>query len=235
MEGRNYGELQTGIENLNNFLENLENGYSHFTSHGMDIKKRLKSYSKRLEEGLNKIENQESSIETTLSTSYDLQTTTIFQNVQLSLGNLLQNISNELLLIDDGFEREIENQNQVILEEIENSFGTILNNITKNIQNQKLTLEKGANRINNEFNEASSEIEIDLTKMMEENNQFLDTGFTTLKEHTFKVTNIYEINHTELISDMKHLFENMSISVFSFGFFLVLQILNLSLLILEMQ
>ncbi|MCK4845533.1 MAG: winged helix-turn-helix transcriptional regulator, partial [Candidatus Heimdallarchaeota archaeon] len=122
VEGRNYGELRTGIENLNNFLENLENGYSHFTSHGMDIKKRLKSYSKRLEERLEKIENQESSIETTLSTSYDLQTTTIFQNVQLSLGNLLQNISNELLLINDGFEREIENQNQVILEEIENSF-----------------------------------------------------------------------------------------------------------------
>lgn len=212
VEGRNYGELRTGIENLNNFLENLDNGYSHFTSHGIDIKKRLESYNKRLEERLNKIENQESSIETTLATSYDLQMSTIFQNVQLSLGNLLQNISNELLLINDGFEREIDNQNQVILEEIENSIETILNNITKNIQNQKLTFENGANRINNEFNEASSEIEIDLTKMMEENNQFLDIGFTTLKEHTFKVTNIYEINHTELISDLKQLFENMSIS-----------------------
>ncbi len=212
VEERNYEELRIGIENLNNFLENLENGYSHFSSHGIDIKKRLESYNERLEERLNKIENQESSIETTLATSYDLQMSAVFQNVQLSLGNLLQNISNELLLINDGFEREIENQNQVILEEIDNSFETILNNITKNIQNQKLSFENGINRINDEFSKVSSEIEIDLTKMMEENNQFLDTGFTTLKEHTFKVTNIYEINHVKLILDLKQLFENMSIS-----------------------
>jgi len=212
VEERNHGELRTGIENLNNFLENLENGYSLFSSHGIDTKKRLESYIKRLEERLIKLENQESSIETTLATAYDLQMSTVFQNVQLSLGNLLQNISNELLLINDGFEREIENQNQLILEEIENSFETILNNITKNIQNQKLTFENGANRINNEFNKASSEIEIDLTKVMEENNQFLDAGFTILKEHTFNVTNIYEINHADLTSDLKQLFENMSIS-----------------------
>ena len=38
VEGRSYGEIRIGIENLNNFLENLENGYSHFCSQGIDIK-----------------------------------------------------------------------------------------------------------------------------------------------------------------------------------------------------
>ena len=115
------------------------------------------------------------------------------------------------LIYNEVFEIRIQKQLNKMAEDNKAPYDKITKQLT-DIQNQKLTFENGANSINNEFNEASSEIEKDLTKMMEENNQFLDIGFITLKEHTFKVTNIYEINHTELISDLKQLFENMSIS-----------------------